>query len=171
MSSQKDPSQELPLFSPDATRLGTADDSSNLPPEIASAIRIVSGDGIDDMASIFGGVKEPDQPKESARDRWEGGLLKKHEAEKAKPEFHDYEFHCLDLSDQEDRAKMAEIFNRVSVPGSKHQIEQEPVRIIGDSRAPKGFRAITIVKVWKIKMTIPEGVVPPSFAHPADKPS
>jgi hypothetical protein len=151
----------LPLFPQDSSS-----PSAELPQDIQQALRVISGDATDaDLESLLGGKDQSPPSTPDARQQWEGGLLKKHESEKAKPEFFDHEFHCLDLTNEDDQVKAAEIFNRVAAQGSRYQIEQTPVKIMGDSKAPKGFRAITVIKVWKVKLVLPPGTVKPEFMH------
>lgn len=133
-----------------------------IPPDVKAAIEIVTG-GL--SGDLLEGTPLDKRQIPNSQENWQNGLLKRHEAEKARPEYSGYEIHCLDLANDNDAKKLEEIMNRVSVSGSKAQIEQTPVKIMGDSKAPKGYRAITIVKVWQVKMALPPNLDRPVFAQ------
>lgn len=131
-------------------------------PEPSSIIDGAPQDILDAINVLTGGVPAEEMmrevlgaPEQNAKQRWEDGMLKSHESKKAQPEFFNYEIHVLDLSKDEDAKALSDIFDRVSVIGSSYQIEQTAPKIIGDSKAPKGYRAITIVKLWKVKKSLP----------------
>lgn len=139
----------------------------DLPPDVKAAIEIVTGGLSGDLleGSPLGKRTAP-----TAQENWQNGLLKKHEVEKARPEYSGYEIHCLDLADDADAKKLEEIMNRVSASGSKAQIEQTPVKVMGDSKAPKGYRAITVVKVWQVRMALPPNLDRPVFSQISGSP-
>lgn len=121
------------------------------PPDIVEALRVLTGDL--SAEELMGENPAPAQP--NAKQRWEAGMLKSHETKNAKVEFFNYRIYALDLAKDEDAKTLADIFDKASVAGSDHQIEQSPPKIMGDSKSPRGFQAITIVKVWRVRKTLP----------------
>jgi hypothetical protein len=121
------------------------------PPDILEAMRVLAGEMSPEE------LMQGDSPQVplNAKQRWENGMLKKHEVEKAQREFFNYEIHVLDLAKNEDARFLADIFDKASAAGSNYQIEQTPPKIMGNSKSPRGFQAITIVKLWRFRKVLP----------------
>lgn len=121
---------------------------SDLPPDVIQALEIVTG------ANPFVGTNPVSAMPDSALEKFQATMLKRHEMKHVKPENSNFEIHTLDLAVEADRKKLEEILNRISVVGSDLTFEQTPSQVLLDPNAPAGYRVITVVRVYKTKRVI-----------------
>jgi hypothetical protein len=140
--------------------------------EIADAMRILSGGmtmGEDGETIVAPGENDPldltkaKPPAGNAQERWQNGMLKKHEVAKARGAFTDFRVKAFDLSDAKDAEEFAEMLNQAGAVGSDHMIEVNETVTMVDRHAPRGFRAVAVVKFFRMVKQMPPSENGPNY--------
>ena len=139
---------------------GAGPGDGGVPAEIVDDMRILMGGLVMDsegniVPAAEAAADNKQQPPPNAQERWQKGMLKKHEVEMARGAFLDFQVRSFDLSCAEDAMKYEAMLNEAGSLGSDRQIEQTEPFFCADPAAPRGFRCIVMVKFFRLKKMMP----------------
>lgn len=139
-----------------------------VPPEIRKEMEILTG-GLDfnaDGEIVPANDRLLESKSMNAQDKWKAGMLKKHEIKNAKTRYSKSQVYAFDLSNEQDRTEYAKILDQAGQPGTSMLLNEEPIHIDIDPSAPRGFRAVVIVRTFHVDKVLPEGMEKPEYAVP-----